>query len=77
VLGVNIKDQWLCEEYRELCGLTAEGYFMNLDFSTELKSSLLGPNKLSVSHCLRLVEGSLQLLDSTSMPLIIEHIGLN
>ena len=54
--------------------MTSEGYFLNLDFDGEKRQIKV---KQNIAESLDMVESTMQLLESKSMPIIIEHIGLN
>ncbi|TNV85545.1 hypothetical protein FGO68_gene11412 [Halteria grandinella] len=83
IIGVNIKNEALCNRYDAVCNLTTEGYFINLDFDQEREDYFFNTPGKGETHtpqyvqALQQVEASISLFDSKTLPLITEHIDFN
>ncbi|TNV85847.1 hypothetical protein FGO68_gene15360 [Halteria grandinella] len=81
IIGLRIEDPELCCSYRELCHLTPEGHFVNLEPLEHEMSYFFQDNKQAerenIIEVLSLVEASIQLFDSKREPFIVEKIDFN
>jgi hypothetical protein len=66
ILGVNLTDETMCQQYEELCLKFPEGQFVNLDFNSEL-----------LDRQLKQIETAISLYNSVSDPFISEIIDFN
>ena len=72
ILGVNLTDETMCQQYEQLCLKFPEGQFVNLDFNSEL----LDRKKL-LERQLKQIETAISLYNSDSDPFISEIIDFN
>ena len=66
ILGVNLTDETMCQQYQQLCLKFPEGQFVNLDFKSELSDRQL-----------KQIETAISLYNSDSDPFISEIIDFN
>ncbi|TNV85797.1 hypothetical protein FGO68_gene11751 [Halteria grandinella] len=93
IIGVSIRNNKLCKQYRNLCYMTPEGQFVNLNFSEQEEEAgqifaKIGDestrvidkgieNELSSKRALQCVEAAMSLYESTRHPYITENIDFN
>jgi hypothetical protein len=66
ILGINLTNDGMCEEYEELCMKFPEGLFVNLDFNSGI-----------LDEQLKQIEMAISLYNSDSDPFISEIIDFN
>lgn len=77
-MGTNVTNETLCDKYKQLCEMTREGFFINLDFRHPETGDMKEDSKwLCQREQLYRVNAAMQLLEDDRLPLISEHIDFS